>query len=115
MIFNLFWIDCVYDGQRISLSLYLIGLLQKETPGVAVSVKTHQAARRILNLQLHKVHDMRSEAIIDEGQCCACRPSVILLPCQSCECSRMASQREPKHSLQIILSILSVRSMRAQL
>ena len=50
------------------VSLHHQGKLQKENPGVAVSVKTHQAARRILNIQLDKVYSMRSEAIIDESK-----------------------------------------------
>ena len=42
--------------------------LQKANPGVAVSIKTQQAARRILNSTRDNVIRMRLDGVIDEGE-----------------------------------------------
>lgn len=43
-----------------------LGLLQKEHPGIAVSVKTQQATRRILNTLRDKISILRGEGVLDE-------------------------------------------------
>ena len=43
-----------------------LGLLQKEHPGIAVSVKTQQATRRILNTLRDKINSLRGEGVLDE-------------------------------------------------
>ena len=45
-----------------------VDALQKANPGVAVSIKTQQAARRILNSTRDNVIRMRLDGVIDEGE-----------------------------------------------
>ena len=53
------------DRARCSLCA---GLLQKKHPGVAVSIKTQQAARRCLNNLRDRIDNMRSEGVIDDTE-----------------------------------------------
>ncbi len=46
----------------------VVGMLQKEHPGIAVSVKTHQASRRILNNIRDKILELRGEGLLDENE-----------------------------------------------
>ena len=46
-----------------------LALLQREHPGIAVSVKTQQAARRILNNIQQKIHELSTEGALDSGEC----------------------------------------------
>lgn len=50
------------------LKLKLSGVLQNAHPEVAVSIKTQQAARRILNDILQKIIEMKEEGILDEKE-----------------------------------------------
>ena len=43
-------------------------MLQKEHPGIAVSIKTQQAARRILNNLRDKIAELRGEGVLDEEE-----------------------------------------------
>lgn len=45
-----------------------LGQLQKLNPGIAVSIKTQQASRRILNTLRDKILSLRGEGVLDEGE-----------------------------------------------
>ena len=45
-----------------------LGLLAKDHPGIAVSVKSQQAARRVLNDIREKLNELREEGLLDEHQ-----------------------------------------------
>ncbi len=58
----------VIASAYIKFLLFATGMLQKEHPGIAVSVKTHQAARRILNNLRDKILELRGEGLLDENE-----------------------------------------------
>ena len=74
------FLDHMVDNQAILMELKTrittgklvilkeLGLLQKEHPGVAVSVKTQQAARRILNNLREKIVELKGEGTLDEAE-----------------------------------------------
>jgi sodium/hydrogen exchanger 10/11 len=44
------------------------GLLQKEYPGIAISVKTRQSIRSVLNTAMDTVHNLRGGGLLDETE-----------------------------------------------
>ena len=48
-----------------SFHSFISGRLQKQNPGIAVSVKSQQASRRILNTLRDKVIELRGEGVLD--------------------------------------------------
>ena len=46
----------------------MIGLLQREHPGIAISVKTRQATRSVLNNALDTLSQLRSTGVMDKTE-----------------------------------------------
>lgn len=44
------------------------GLLQKEYPGIAISVKTRQSIRSVLNTAMDTIHNLRGGGLLDETE-----------------------------------------------
>lgn len=44
------------------------GLLQREYPGIAISVKTRQSIRSVLNTAMDTVHNLRGGGLLDETE-----------------------------------------------
>ena len=61
---------------RNSISLHQVvlfpflftGMLQREHPGIAISVKTRQAIRTILNNARDVIHELRGGGLLDEAE-----------------------------------------------
>ena len=47
-------------------SFFLLGLLQRDHPGIAVSVKTRQAIRTVLNHSRDTIHELQGAGLLDE-------------------------------------------------
>lgn len=62
-------LNCARVAQNLNFTSFE-GLLQKEHPGIAVSVKTQQATRRILNNIRDKIVELRGEGVLDEHETC---------------------------------------------
>ncbi|XP_028411372.1 sodium/hydrogen exchanger 10-like isoform X2 [Dendronephthya gigantea] len=45
-----------------------LGLLQREYPGIAISVKTRQSIRSVLNTAMETVHNLRGGGLLDETE-----------------------------------------------
>jgi len=45
-----------------------LGLLQREHPGIAISVKTRQAIRTILNNARDVIHELKGGGLLDEAE-----------------------------------------------
>ena len=46
----------------------LSGMLQREHPGIAISVKTRQAIRTILNNARDVIHELKGGGLLDEAE-----------------------------------------------
>lgn len=44
------------------------GMLQREHPGIAISVKTRQAIRTILNNARDVIHELKGGGLLDEAE-----------------------------------------------
>ncbi|CAH1803170.1 unnamed protein product [Owenia fusiformis] len=57
----------VIDKGRLQV-IKELGMLQREHPGIAVSVKTVQAIRTILNNMRDCIHEQKGDGLLDEGE-----------------------------------------------
>ena len=69
-IFEHIWIivynlSLLFQDQNVFI---FAGKLQKLHPGVAVSIKTQQASRRILNTMRENILQMKSEGVLDDAE-----------------------------------------------
>lgn len=47
---------------------YVTGMLQREHPGIAISVKTRQAIRTILNSARDVIHELKGGGLLDVAE-----------------------------------------------
>jgi len=45
-------------------------MLSKQHPDIALSIKTRQAIRSVLNQLREKIHDLLTDGILEEGEGC---------------------------------------------
>lgn len=57
------------------------GLLQREHPGIAISVKTRQAIRTILNNARDVIHELKGGGLLDEAEAGKLESVKNTLPC----------------------------------
>ena len=62
-------LSVVNNENKKSLKAFdLLGLLQREYPGIAISVKTRQSIRSVLNTAMDTVHRLRGGGLLDETE-----------------------------------------------
>ena len=54
--------------RKLKPTCFVSGLLQKEYPGIAISVKTRQSIRSVLNTAMDTVHNLRGGGLLDETE-----------------------------------------------
>lgn len=49
-------------------TLCFVGMLSKQHPDIALSIKTRQAVRSVLNQLREKIHDLTTDGILEEAE-----------------------------------------------